>query len=135
MSKRERAIQVGECPCPVAGCEKSLAVYRYGERPSKRPSMFKGKFHARCADHGQVINAFLPASQEHFLNKGKVWGPNDPPAAPATQLAPEPVTEPAPEPVREPPKSLSVVPQEPDPPRAGWLRGWNLWDWLKIGTS
>jgi hypothetical protein len=131
MSKQEKPQPVGEAPCTVAGCAQVLQVFKYRER-SGRGSMFKGKFYARCPDHGRVIDAAAPASQEHILSKGKIWAVDQrpEPAAPAPKQAPEPVKLTPPAPAQPAPLPVQPTPPPREPPLLRlWLRGWNLWDW------
>lgn len=50
-----------------------LEVLKYRERGT-RGSAFKGKFYVRRPQHGRVIEAIVPASQEHVVAKGNIWG-------------------------------------------------------------
>ena len=144
MSKaKEKPPVIGTCPCPEAGCAEVLEVRKYQER-SGRGSMFKGKFYASCPAHGRVIDAARPASQEHVLERGTIWG--------ATALAPEtarePLTceqtrqepaqparaEPPPQP-REPAPNRAVVPREPERPARNPWAGWDLWNWWPTRDS
>jgi hypothetical protein len=130
MSTKDKPQPVGTCPCPHQGCTEVLQVFKYRER-SGRGSMFKGKFYGRCPNHGRVIDASIPASQEHVLERGEIWGalartePTNPvPAKTAeapviSEVIEHQAKEPEPEPAQEP------APE----PRRGWLRGWSLWEW------
>jgi hypothetical protein len=119
---------IGECPCTVDQCAEKLKVFRYAER-STRPSMFKGKFYAKCPTHGRVIDASNASSQEHVLEKGTIWGATIPKAEPAPapavpQTAPVLTAKPA----RPTPPARESTPEPESRPLAP-LRGWNLWDW------
>lgn len=127
---RPKPNAIGECCCPAdEGCDQVLTVYRYARR-SDRPSMFKDKYFASCPTHGRVIDALRPASQEHFLNRGTVWGPDHQstePAAPALPQKKPVLSRPAPEPAQ--PAVPVPAPAEEPPPSRQWWQGWNLWEW------
>lgn len=136
MSKKEKSQAIGTCPCPEAGCTEVLEVRKYQER-SGRGSMFKGKFYASCPEHGRVIDAARPASQEHVLERGTIWGVTQSAESTLCQSRiEEPAAKPA-EPVRieprqkraEPVPSRAVVPREPEQPARNPWAGWSLWDW------
>jgi hypothetical protein len=127
---------IGTAPCPITGCAQVLAVFKYRERGT-RGSPFKGKFYARCPQHGRVIEAIVPASQEHVVAKGNIWAPDQIPSP--AQPSREPIQAPA-QPalhVIAPPDPVPAQPtQEPAQPTHAptrsaptWLQGWNLWDW------
>jgi len=111
-------------------------VFKYRERGT-RGSAFKGKFYARCPEHGRVIEAIVPASQEHVVAQGNIWAPDQKPspaqptrepiqapARPALQVTARPDPIPA-QPTQEPAQPI----HEPTRPARTWLEGWNLWDW------
>jgi hypothetical protein len=133
--KTGKAEPIGELQCPREGCTQRVKIFRYQER-SARPSMFKGKFHGRCADHGAVIQASDPSSQELVLNtEGAIWGAtaipkSEPAPAPAARSTPIPASKPAElaiVPTPKPTTSTAVVPSPAPAPET--RRGWNLWDW------
>jgi len=133
---RPKPKAIGECCCPQ-GCGEVLQVYAYARR-SDRPSMFKDKYFANCSTHGRVIDAARPDTQEHFLQRGKVWGadrPSTEPAEPVLAL-PQPAAS-RQEPTRSEPAQPAPNQEEEPPPaaRRGWLRGWNLWDWWTEPTA
>jgi pyruvate/2-oxoglutarate dehydrogenase complex dihydrolipoamide acyltransferase (E2) component len=150
MSKREKTPAVGTCPCPETGCSEVIEVRKYRER-SGRGSMFKGKFYGNCPAHGRVIDASRPASQEHVLERGEIWGANrsqqsaQPREEPAAQPSPQPSAQPSepaspePEPVQQaqplPRLPALLTPAEPARSRLARILSWNLWDWWPIRSS
>jgi hypothetical protein len=123
MTKQPKPEPIGTAPCPITGCAQVLEVFKYRERGT-RGSPFKGKFYARCPEHGRVIEAIAPASQEHVLAKGNIWAADQKPSS--AQPAPQPIPVPAPEPAQP-----TQVPTRPIPT---WLLGWKLWDWWPTST-
>lgn len=98
MSKAKNP-QIGTCPCPIAGCAQTMALYRFRERTEDdKRRRYGGKIYGHCPDHGRIggtVNA--PAMQDYLLEKGTVWAPNAP-AARAADLGKTPEnTGPAPE--------------------------------------
>lgn len=104
MSKKKNP-QIGECPCPIAGCDRTMQLYRFRERTDDdKRRRYGGKIYGHCPDHGRIggtVNA--PAMQDYLLEKGKIWAPNAP-AGPAAVPAKTPeITAPAPQPAPEKP--------------------------------
>jgi hypothetical protein len=139
MSNLPKPEPIGTVPCPITGCAQVLEVFKYRERGT-RGSPFKGKFYARCPQHGRVIEAIAPASQEHVLANGNIWAPDQKPstaelarvipapARPALHVVARPAAVPA-LPTQEPAQQPAQPTHEPSRPAPTWLQGWNLWDW------
>lgn len=128
MTKKEKPKPIGTCPCPESECAEVIEVRKYQER-SGRGSMFKGKFYGNCPAHGRVIDANRPASQEHVLERGYIWGAKACQVSVQTEeicKTTQPALEPAPAPKAEP---AAVVKPAQQPILSMEWTGWNLWDW------
>lgn len=129
---------IGTCPCPVRGCEKSLAVKRVQPRtdaPSRQRKA--GLLYGDCPDHGRFGFDGAQAMQDYIAENSTKCDASAPggsaPAAPAEQSAPLPA---APQPKQQTPAlepKKAAVPSAPkaappapppsaqQPPRRGLL--------------
>jgi hypothetical protein len=92
--------QIGDCPCPVRGCDLDAKVYRF-KRAGDGFTRFAGKLYLDCPTHGRFGGDGREAAQEYILEHAKIWGAEreaktDPKPEPVAETVPEPTPAPAP---------------------------------------
>lgn len=135
---------IGEVECPYKGCVEVCKVFKFRPRTEGRRSVFTGKLYADCPVHGRIGNDGNPATQEHYLEKAKIWGANRPAERPGNSAgnpknsdasnAPEPAprnpqSSAAPRPESNPGKPVNHGPRMPptgkDQPTQSKPKWWN----------
>lgn len=78
---KPKKTSIGECDCPLKGCNEKIPVYRYAgsDEPARR--RFAGRLYGICPAHGRIENS------EYFLCHAKLKSPS-PGEEPAEEKSP-----------------------------------------------
>ncbi len=68
---------IGECPCPVKGCELSMQVFRFRGRENELQRRLAGKLYGACDEHGRFGADGKPAAQNYLLEHAELWDEKD----------------------------------------------------------